>query len=360
MHFSSYLTHFLYFSIDRHSNFCYNRKKEVTEMEENENFCGFSPMWDRFRAAEHPISTMRRYTEKKYNENLHFHDFPQIWYCAKGEYTHTVGDETFFCSAGSLIIVPSGVPHRFEIADEGSCILYQTNLLFNLFRNFSELSELQCAVFTFLPAFSRELRFEVKKEYILKDEEKAAADAVFNKLYEFDSSKSPRTQSSYKNLFFSLFTFSAFSLSDKARLRAEKFIREKFIPLLRTVYHMNINFGNKILREELVELSGLCQTDYFRYIKRIVGTTFSTYLQRLRVRHAIVLATFSPYSLSYIADICGFGDLSYMENRIKKYTEKKRLPRDMRRDRKDYIKTFPLMIMTRDNYEAIPKFFYEL
>ncbi len=109
-----------------------------------------------------------------------------------------------------------------------------------------------------------------------------------------------------------------------------------------------------------IELSGLCQTDYFRYIKRIVGTTFSTYLQRLRVRHAIVLATFSPYSLSYIADICGFGDLSYMENRIKKYTEKKRLPRDMRRDRKDYIKTFPLMIMTRDNYEAIPKFFYEL
>ena len=329
-------------------------------MPENEIFRGFSPMWDRFRKSSKPIGTTRRCPETRYHEKLHYHDFPQIWYCAKGEYFHTVGDENIHCRAGSLIIVPSGVAHCFEIPDKSGCELYQTNLIFNLFRDFSELSELQCAAFTFLPAFSEELRFETKTEYLLSGEEKATADAVFTRLYEFDSSKTPQTFSSYINLFLSLFALSPFALPDKARSRAEKFIREKFIPLLRTVYYMNINFGSKIAREELIRISGLCQTDYFRYIKRITGSTFSVYLQRIRVRHAIVLATFSPYSLSYIADICGFGDLSYMENRIKKYTAEKRLPRDMRRGRKEYIKDYPFMIMTRDDYESIPKFFYEL
>lgn len=329
-------------------------------MAETEKHRGFSPMWDRFRKYDKPVSTTRKCPETRYNELLHYHDFPQIWYCAKGEYFHTVGEETLHCKPGSLIIVPSGVAHYFEIPDESGCELYQTNLLFNLFRNFSELSELQCAAFTFLPAFSAELKFEAGTEYILAGEEKAAADAVFARLYEYDSAKTPQTLSSYRNLFFSLFALSPFALSEKVRLSAEKFLRGKFIPLLRTVYYMNINFGSKITRDELILLSGLCQTDYFRYIKRITGTTFSTYLQRIRVRHAIVLATFSPYSLSYIADICGFGDLTYMENRIKKYTSANRLPRDMRRGRKGYIKDYPLMIMTRDDYESIPKFFYEL
>ncbi len=321
---------------------------------------GFSPIWDRFRKERIPISTTRKCSETHYHELLHYHDFPQLWYCAGGEYCHTVGEETMNCKAGSLIIIPSGVPHFFSIADDGGCELYQTNLLFNLFRDFSELSELQCAVFTFLSPFSEELRFETKIEYILSGDEKAAADAIFKRLYEFDSAKTPQIFSSYKNLFLSLFALSPFAVPEKVCCRAEKFLREKYIPLLKTVYYMNINFGTKITREELISLSGLCQTDYFRYIKRITGTTFSVYLQRIRVRHAIVLATFSPYSLSYIADICGFGDLSYMENRIKKYTAQNRLPRDMRRGRKSYIKDYPLMIMTRDDYERIPKFFYEL
>ena len=317
-------------------------------------------MWDRFRKVDNPISTAQKRFGSRYNEVPHLHDFPQIWYCASGEYVHTVGDEAFRCEPGSLIIVPSGTAHYFEIPDGKECELYQTNLLFNVFRSFSEISELQCAAYTFLPAFSKELKFEVKTEYILSGEEKAAANAVFKRLYEYDSAKSPQTHSSYRNLFFSLFAFPAFSLSDNVRLRAEKFIRKKFIPLLRTVYYMNINFGSKIVREELVSISGLCQTDYFRYIKRITGGTFSTYLQRIRVRHAIILATFSPYSLSYIADICGFGDLSYMENRIKKYTADNKLPSDMRRERKSLISTYPHMIMTRDDYEKIPAFFSEL
>lgn len=330
-------------------------------MKENSEYCGFSPIWDRFRKSVRPIATTQKSLNRNhYNETPHVHDFPQLWYCAAGKYTHVVGGQTYFCEAGSLIIVPSGIIHHFTISAEDNCELYQTNLLFNVFRDFSEISEIQCAVFSFLPAFAKEIKFTPHMEYTFEGEERQTADAIFKRLAELDSAKTPQISSAYKNLFFSLFALSPFTLSAKIRLRAENFIREKYLPLLRTVYHINVNYGNKISREELVELSGICQTDYFRYIKRIVGMTFSTYLQRIRVRHAIVLSTFSPYSLSYIADICGFGDLSYMDNRIKKYSGEHRRPRDMRRERKKYIKDFPFMIMTRDDYESIPKFFNEL
>ena len=329
-------------------------------MTERQLPCGLSPLFDRFRQSEDPIATAQKHFNSSYFENLHFHDFPQLWYCADGKYEHVVGDDTYICESGSLIIVPPGVPHLFNVEEASTRELFQINVNFSIFKNFSEISELACAAFLFLNRFGKELKFPFCTKYDFKGEEKQTADAVFRKLAKLDGSNLPKNTSLYTNLFFSVFALSPFELPEKVRIRAERFIREKYVPLLRTVYYININYGSKITREELVSMSGLCQTDYFRYIKRIVGETFSSYLQRIRVRHAVILATFSPYSLSYIADICGFGDLTYMENRIKKFSSTLKLPRDMRRERKKYIQTFPKMIMSRADYEKLPKFFYYL
>ncbi len=323
-------------------------------------YYGISTIWDRFRSCSIPVSVVHKKYLNEYLEAPHFHDFPQLWYCAEGNYLHKIDGVEYECSAGTLIIIPSGVKHSFLVSEISQCSLYQANLLFNLFDDFSNANELKCIIFTFLQSFSPELRFSPKPCITFHGEEKLFADNVFKTLAEYNASKKAHSASSYKILLRSLFSLSEFELPKKVLDRAKRFIKEKFIPLLRTVYYMNVNFSKKITREELVSLSGICQTDYFRYIKRVTGCTFSTYLQKIRVRHAIVLATFSPYSLSYIADICGFGDLTYMEDRIKKHSfGSHRLPSKMRKERKEYIRSFPFMIMTREDYEKIPDFFYK-
>ena len=81
-------------------------------------------------------------------------------------------------------------------------------------------------------------------------------------------------------------------------------------------------------------------------------------MQMIRVRRAIQMCSFSPYSLSYIADICGFGDLAYMEKRIKKFHPTSISPREIKKRRNQYIKSFPFAIKSRSEYENISKNFY--
>jgi len=44
---------------------------------------------------------------------LHRHDYEEIFVVHAGRGTYTVGDVTVEAAAGDVVLVPSGVPHRF-------------------------------------------------------------------------------------------------------------------------------------------------------------------------------------------------------------------------------------------------------
>ncbi len=44
---------------------------------------------------------------------LHRHPYPEVFVILEGQVTFTVGDETIDASAGDIVIVPTGQPHRF-------------------------------------------------------------------------------------------------------------------------------------------------------------------------------------------------------------------------------------------------------
>lgn len=43
---------------------------------------------------------------------LHTHEFDQVFYLLEGEMTVELGGETSTAEAGSLIVLPKGIPHR--------------------------------------------------------------------------------------------------------------------------------------------------------------------------------------------------------------------------------------------------------
>ena len=314
----------------------------------------FSGMWERFRCAELPISVKYVEYDEKTVHDAHYHDFPQVWYCKEGFYHHFLGELIFDCGPGSLVIVPAGIKHGLYIPE--SCKLYQIDVLYNIFGGKSKWDSINAAAHLFLFAY-REVKFKRVLITTFRDELRDFVEERLDTLVRHTSNPSAKSLDVCRDALFAIFNAPNFSIEEKRIKYIKRFAKNKLIPVLRSMYYMNKNYAKKINREELLEMTGLCQTEYFRLIKRTCGETFSSYLQLLRVRHAIVLATFSPYSLSYIADVCGFGDLTYMENRIKKFHPDATLPSEMKKNRDKFIKAYPNMIMSREEYEKLPKFF---
>ena len=50
---------------------------------------------------------------------LHKHPYEEVFVTLEGEATFTVGDATIEVSAGQIVVVPAGVPHKFVNSGSG-------------------------------------------------------------------------------------------------------------------------------------------------------------------------------------------------------------------------------------------------
>ncbi len=308
-------------------------------------------MWEKFRDPKYAFEAhLSSYDTHTYNP--HSHDYPQLFYCLSGKYIHTVGDVEYECSEGSIIIVPIGVSHGYRSVDDNGFVHIQLNVLLNFFDDFTDENQLRTIVHLFLNGFEKELCYSGIYHAVLHGNERKQANETFRMLSSHKWSAYVSNPNVVLRQFCKVFSSDVFALSEKTMKRASDFLKKKFIPMLKTVYYINLNFGEQLNADELSKLSGICRTDYFRLFKRLFKCTVYQYIQLVRVTHAIMLCKFSTYSLSYIADICGFCSLSHMDVQVKKHTKTK-LPKHYRKERKQNISAYPLMILSREQYETV-------
>ena len=313
-------------------------------------------MWQKFQHMKYLIEAHVS-TKYKHNTGSHMHDYSQFFYCTGGEFVHIVDDVEYPCRAGTLIIVPPGKSHGYRTVGNAVATYVQINVIFDFFEDFECREELLAVAFLFLYEFRTELKFNGKVKIDFEGEEKIIADEIFSKLANFEWKNHVLTANRARIMFRGLFSLSPFETTEKSISAISAFIRSKYIPILRTVYYMNVNYPNKITVEELTKRSNICRTDYFRYFKRILGMTYGQYLSAVRVSHAMLLCKFSRYSFDYIANICGFSDHAHMDVQFKKYYTGM-LPSELRSRRNTNIAKFPGMIQSRAEYESLPEFFY--
>lgn len=317
-------------------------------------------MWERFNHTSYPFFVNRFKQNNQTSNELknHFHDYAQIFYLLDGKYTHTVGDVSYEGFPGSFIIIPPGYTHIYEIEDGITCDIVMICIMPSFFDKPESKSQLPAFCHLFLRNFSAELGFEPMIHHNYESEDREKIESIITKLASYNWLRSINNYNNLKNIFFEMFSSSLFPTPESSAKKVSFFLKNKYLPLIKTIYHMNINYNKIIHREELISMSNICQTEYFRLIKRAFGCTFSNYMQMIRVRRAVQLCSFTTYSLSYIADICGFGDLAYMEKRIKKFNPRGALPREMKKNRGTHIKNWPFSIKSRSEYENISKHFF--
>ena len=282
-------------------------------------------------------------------DSYHRHDFPQIWYCLSGKYTHIVEDTVYECESGSMIIVPPGVHHNYAVELGNTTELICFECTYSFLSGFNESQRTNIIANIFCQHLCDEIGFS--REYFIKfnGDERNALEKLLLSLCQEDYKHKIADFDAVKRKIGKLFSLPSFSLDDEQFKKANTFIKNKLDPMMASIEYMNKNYSKKIHREELIKISTLCQTDYFKLIKKIVGTTYSIYLQMLRLRRAQTMITFSTFSFTYIADKCGFGNRTYMGKVFKKY-----YGRTMSEDRAEldiHLAQYPYMVMTHEFWD---------
>lgn len=269
--------------------------------------------WKKFEFLPCPISVHRtEYTADHYS-STHNHDFVQILYCLKGSIAHTIGENVYDCRAGSAVVVVPGMMHSFDASAETSLLYLE--IPYNAFEN--KLVDFHpCTIaLTLLSRFCREEGFAVPECFEFTDNRKEAEELL---LSIENTDLQPKNTA---KLFMLLERFCAMliPLTSTQIKTVKKIYESRARPIVEALDYLNTHYAKKIYYPEILRAIALCRTDFYNYFRLFIDTTYSVYLQMVRVCRAHRAIAFTQYSLSYIANMCGFGDNAYMTKCYKKY-----------------------------------------
>ncbi len=143
-------------------------------------------MFRNFSGFHYPIAVRYIKYTKYFLSEYHHHDFPQVWYCVSGTYTHAVGDNDFICGPGSVIITPPGVFHAYEVSGDEPVELICLEGTFFFFNEMQGSGKTNTIANMFCPQFGEELGFSPPCFIELPDDEKVRADELLLSLCKND------------------------------------------------------------------------------------------------------------------------------------------------------------------------------
>ncbi len=314
-------------------------------------YSSYDFMYRVFDHWKYPFRVKSLSIGETFPETLHMHDFPQVWYTLSGEHNHYVEDTIYRCVAGSLVIVPPGSGHCFEVKKGCSAELICLQGTHYFFNKISEPYRTSLITALFLPRFSRELKFPLPLFLCFDGEVRRQFEETLVYLSSFNYEATLPNIVSLRRLAGELFSSSSFALSSKQREASERIISSKLMPIMDVLLYINKNLARKLTSEELLKISMMSYSEFFKYFKKITGLTLTEYIGRLRVRRALSYVVYTQYSFEYIADLCGFGDRTYLGKLFRRYHGKTMTEERARQELTK--KEYPFTVVTHDSIDRV-------
>lgn len=118
-------------------------------------------------------------------------------------------------------------------------------------------------------------------------------------------------------------------LQGASAMRSESMRCQEEARLLGTLHsYLLEHFADRIAVSEAAALVGMSDSSFMRYFRRATGTTFVSYLTRLRLNRAAQLIVETNRSIAEIATETGFSDQSYFDRVFRRHFSS--TPREMR------------------------------
>ena len=252
---------------------------------------------DTFQLPHYPIECYRCDT-RKYGEPtlLHWHTCCEMVFMHHGEQQVTIGETSFTLRPGDMVYIHPRQVHEF-VSRSDFCdftlLKFNTSLLFSreeyepelqYMRPFLEESGYRCLVFSHVLKKAAPLL-----EALLREEKQRA--------FGFETRM--------RNLICML----AARLVDESSLAVPSTKRQKEFD--RLLQYLSAHFQEDDLMEKALEICNLSYSNFAAKFKRTFGTTFTAYLNHVRIANARRLLLNSSDSIASIAEACGYHDAGY-------------------------------------------------
>jgi AraC-like DNA-binding protein len=229
--------------------------------------------------------------EKRITES-HYHNLFEIYYITSGECSYFVDNKTYSLIPGDIILIPEGIIHNTEYNSPHSRLLINCSKSFipgsirdilppmtYLYRNPDTIDEIN-GIFA-----------KIENEYYSKDQ-------LRNDIL-----------SCYTNM---LFFIIARNISNCETVEGKNAHIEKAID------YMKNNFSSSVSLSDIASKCNISPEHFSRTFKQETGSTFSEYLNLLRLKKAhSLLRRSEKASVAKIASLCGFNDSNYFSLKFK-------------------------------------------
>lgn len=256
---------------------------------------------------------------KRFPSMLHFHNEFELVYIRKGKGIRYIGSNVSEFNAGDLILIGPGLTHYYkneEITSEN-----KEDWAESLVIHFS-IDSLGAGFFS-LPESSHIKQLLDLCEYGLQLEGK-------NKSLIIDLFSRIKTQSGMEQLISFLNILHLASNSVIRTLVSGHVGGGKHDKMEEISRYLIENIANPIILDEISKRFGMSKSNFCHFFRRRTQRACTDYINELRISRACKLIIENRLNITQIAFECGFNNISYFNNRFKKFmgvqpTEYKRL-----------------------------------
>ena len=246
------------------------------------------------------------------NVPIHWHNEMEIIYIKKGKGTVTLDFESHYVEAGDIIIVVPGQTHGISQLNDYS--MEYENIFFEPAMFISKLSDGLETSF-FIPLLSGDLIFN---HIITRDDNDYAllADCL-NRADNLCSMDFPKGYELAIKGYMYEFFFHLNNMCEESSI-INVAHNKRMDKIKDVIKYIEENYQHPISIDEISDVCNFSSSHFMKYFKKVMGTSFTDYLNEYRLSMASRLLLSSSDNILEIAAECGYDNLSYFNRLFKK------------------------------------------
>lgn len=243
-----------------------------------------------------PIS-YDRVTNRRKVSQTHFHYQHELYYLLSGETKYFVGDEIYHLHPGDFIFVPKEIIHK---TDSESCLQNERILL-----SFDDTlgEDMRCV----LDEISRVRLIHIPQENIPEVE------GIMRKIQQEFEQEDP-----YRDTLARLYILELLTLLCRLKCEQTAQLTESERMIDEITEYIKGQYHSELALSDLGRKFGLSASCLSRKFKAVTGMGISEYITNVRIHNAEQLLSLGKYSVTQVAQMCGYSDSNYFAAVFKK------------------------------------------
>ena len=244
-----------------------------------------------------PIS-YDKVTNRRKISLTHFHHQHELYYLLSGETKYFVGDDIYHLRPGDFIFVPKEVIHK---TDSESCMENERILLSFEDELFDDTTRL------LLNELSSTCLIHIPQEYL------PAAEELMRRIrIEFEEERP------YSDTLAKIYILELMALLCRLKCADTAPSTESEKLIAKITEYIRGNYNSELPLKELGRKFGLSESCLSRKFKAVTGLGITEYITNVRIHNAEQLLSSGKYSITEVAERCGFNDSNYFASVFKK------------------------------------------